>query len=270
MDDVHGRREGDEADRAALELEAWIDPLLRALGLVWLALLVVELTRGLPAPLEALSVAIWIAFLLDFVVRFALAADKHRYLRRNWFAGLSIALPALRFVRALRVLRYARLGAVTSSARLVRIVSATNRAMNGLRRTFARRRFGYVVVATGIVAVAGAAGMSAFEGAVDHPDAPRTFFAALWWTAMLLTTIGSAYWPQTGGGQVLCFLLSLYGLAVFGYITATLATYFVGRDAADPGGELPSAAKLEELRKEVASLRAAIALAAARPDGESG
>ena len=54
---------------------------------------------------------------------------------------------------------------------------------------------------------------------------------------MLLTSIGSEYWPQTAEGRVLCFLLSLYGFAVFGYVTAVLASFFVGRDA-DGTGEL--------------------------------
>jgi voltage-gated potassium channel len=48
---------------------------------------------------------------------------------------------------------------------------------------------------------------------------------------MLLTSIGSEYWPRTGSGRALCLLLAIYGFAVFGYITAALASYFVGRDA---------------------------------------
>jgi len=30
---------------------------------------------------------------------------------------------------------------------------------------------------------------------------------------------------------VQCFLLALYAFAVFGYVTATLATFFIDRDA---------------------------------------
>ena len=48
---------------------------------------------------------------------------------------------------------------------------------------------------------------------------------------MLLTSLGSEYWPQTAEGQSLCLLLGIYGFCVFGYITATLASYFVGNDA---------------------------------------
>ena len=49
---------------------------------------------------------------------------------------------------------------------------------------------------------------------------------------MLLTTIGSEYWPESPEGRVLTFLLSLYSLGILGYITATLASLFVEKDRA--------------------------------------
>ena len=84
----------------------------------------------------------------------------------------------------------------------------------------------------------------------------ETYGDAVWWTAMLLTTLGSEYWPRTAEGRVLCVLLALYAFAVFGYITATLATYFVGRDAAAAESELAGAADVRALREEIAALRA--------------
>ena len=92
-----------------------------------------------------------------------------------------------------------------------------------------RRGFGYVAVLTVIVTFAGAAGMYAFER-----DAPGggfdSYWTALWWTAMVVTTMGSEYWPKTPDGRVLCLLLAIYAFSVFGYVTAALASFFVGRD----------------------------------------
>jgi voltage-gated potassium channel len=48
---------------------------------------------------------------------------------------------------------------------------------------------------------------------------------------MLLTTMGSEFWPQSPEGRLICLVLSVYAFAVFGYITATLASYFIGSDA---------------------------------------
>jgi voltage-gated potassium channel len=54
---------------------------------------------------------------------------------------------------------------------------------------------------------------------------------------------------------VLTFLLSLYALAVFGYVTASLATFFIGRDAANPRAEVGGEDSINALRMEIASLR---------------
>ncbi len=53
--------------------------------------------------------------------------------------------------------------------------------------------------------------------------------------------------------------LALYAFAVFGYVTATLATFFIGRDAENAEAEVASAAAIESLRQEVAALRQEIA-----------
>lgn len=100
--------------------------------------------------------------------------------------------------------------------------------------------------------MAGAGGMYAFEKQV--PGGLDSYGVALWWTAMLLTSIGSEYWPQTAEGRVLCFLLSLYGFAIFGYVTAALASFFIGRDA-DTAGELVGASAMKELSDEIKALR---------------
>ena len=72
---------------------------------------------------------------------------------------------------------------------------------------------------------------------------------------MLLTSIGSQYWPVTTEGRILTVLLSLYGFATFGYITATFASYFVGRDAEKKDGPVAGSNELQQLAKEVRALR---------------
>ncbi len=95
--------------------------------------------------------------------------------------------------------------------------------------------------------------VSASEG--DAPgSAIRTFGSALWWTAMTLTTMGSDYFPKTGEGRLLCFLLALYGFAVFGYVTATIASFFVARDADTAEGDIAGARQLERLEREIAAI----------------
>jgi voltage-gated potassium channel len=224
------------------------------LGLAWLVLLVVELTWGLTPLLAQLGDVIWIIFIIDFLAEFLVAPRKRDYLKANWVVALSLALPALRVFRLTRAWRVARTVRAARGTRLVRLVTSLNRGMKALGATMGRRGFGYVVALTVIVTFAGAAGMYAFER--DSPAGLVNYSAALWWTAMIMTTMGSDFWPMSPEGRLLCVGLSLYAFAVFGYVTASLASFFVDRDAEEPGGAIAGTAAVEALREEIARLRA--------------
>jgi voltage-gated potassium channel len=228
------------------------------LGLAWLALLVVDLTRGLSPGLERAGLVIWGIFVADFALRFVLAPDKLAYLRQEWLTALALLLPALRVFRALRALRAFRAARALRGVRLARLLTSVNRGMRALGKTVRRRGFAYVALLTLAVTFAGAAGMYAFESGEGSGQGFASYGEALWWTAMVMATMGSEFWPRTSEGRLLCLMLALYAFTVFGYVTATLATYFIGRDAEDAAGELASAAELRALRQELASLREAL------------
>lgn len=223
---------------------------LAILGLVWLGLLVLDLVRGLSRPLEVLGVAIWIVFLADFAIKFVLAPAKARYLRSNWLTMLALVLPALRALRAVRALRILR---SLRGLRLARLLTSLNRGMGALAKTMRRRGLAHVLVATLAVTFAGAAGMYTFEKDAV-PGGLDSYGQSLWWTAMTMTTMGSDYWPHTTEGRILCLLLAVYAFTVFGYVTASLATFFIGKDAKDRVG-VAGADELAALRREIAALR---------------
>jgi voltage-gated potassium channel len=77
---------------------------------------------------------------------------------------------------------------------------------------------------------------------------------ALWWTAMRVITAGSDFWPGTPEGRSLAFILSLFGYGVFGYVTATLATFFIGRDAEEESAPVAGSNEVKELKKMIAGL----------------
>lgn len=169
--------------------------------------------------------------------------------------GLRI-LPALRLMRAARAAR---------GLRLFRVIPALSRGMRALGKTLSRRGTGYVITLTGIVTTVGAAGMAAFESpaavaaelgeAMEPGLGLASYGDALWWRAMLMTTLGSEYWPRTPEGRILGWLLALYAFGVFGCITALLASFFVGQDRGEAGQAVP-AEELAALREELAALRA--------------
>ena len=242
-----------QVDRERSRLLRSIDRLLEGpmifLGFLWLLLLVVELVWGLTKMLEYLSLSIWIIFILDFLIKLVLAPNKILFLKRNWLTTISLVIPALRVFRIFRFFRVVR---GLRGIRLVRVLSSLNRSMKGLTATMQRRGFAYVMLLTTVIIFAGAAGMLGFEK--SNPGF-ENYSMALWWTAMRVITAGSDFWPITPEGRAFAFILSLYGYGVFGYVTATLATFFIGRDAEEENTPVAGSAEIQELRKEISSLK---------------
>lgn len=75
---------------------------------------------------------------------------------------------------------------------------------------------------------------------------------------MRVITAGSDFWPITPEGRVLAVVLALFGYAIFGYVTATLATYFIGRDAEEKDAPVAGAKDIQELKKEIIILTRSI------------
>lgn len=254
--------------RLVCQIARVLDKPMTALAFVWLVLLLIDLTYGLSGRFETLNTAIWIIFIVHFLLEFLIAPAKWTYLRRNWLTAIALVLPALRVLRvfrAVRAVRTIRLARVARGGLLVRVVASLNRGMKATRRVIRSSGFGYLIVLTLIVTVVGAAGMYAFESPAARQGAefPAAVAAngldgygeAFWWTAMIMTTIGSEKWPVTLEGRVLGFLLSTYALGVLGYITATLASYFVGRQQQSPPAAPDLATELAALRAELAAVR---------------
>lgn len=239
--------------RLLKDLDAWLAVPMALLSLAWLLIVVWELANGSTELLTAVGTIIWIIFIVEFLVRFALAPHKVPFLKSNWLTILALAVPALRLFRALAFLRAGR---ALRGLRLVRIVGTANRSMNALKGTLERRGFRYVAGLTVLVVGLGAAGMLNFENAREVEGGFTDYGHALWWTGMLIASIGSDFWPASTEGRVLTMLLSIYGLAMFGYITATLASFFVGRDAQEPTGPVAGSGDLKQILQEVRELRA--------------
>jgi voltage-gated potassium channel len=240
------------------QLDNWLETPMLVLGIIWLGLFVIELVRGLNPLLEALGITIWIAFILDFGIKFLLAPRRMAYLQHNWLSVLSLFIPALRTLRILRIIQPLQSVHAVRGLQLLQVMTRTNKGMRMLAASIGRRGFGYVIGATMIVTLMGAAGIYAFEHESSIGNGITNYAAALWWTAMVMTTIGSDYFPKTAEGRVLCFLLSLYAVGVCGYVTATLATFFVSQDAESEATERVETTSIQALQAEITALRADI------------
>lgn len=241
-----------EREKLIISIERVLEGPMIFLGFVWLMLLVIELVWGLNSTLEIVSLAIWFIFIVDFLIKFFLAPIKINFLKKNWMTAISLVIPALRLFRIFRFLRLLR---GLRGIRLIRIVTSLNRSMKSLAATMKRRAFGYVCMITLIVTFAGAAGMYALENPNPGFD---SYSMALWWTAMRVITAGNEFNPITPEGRALAFLITIFGFTIFGYVTATFATFFIGRDAEEKKAPLAGSKDIAELKQEIIALRNAI------------
>jgi voltage-gated potassium channel len=236
------------------QIESWLDLPMLFLSFVWLILFIVESVWELTPFLDTLQLTIWVLFILDFLLEFVLAPAKFNYVKRNWIIVLSLLMPAMRLFRFTRALGMLRGTQGLRSLRLLQIVTSTNQGMRSLTESFQRRGFGYIVVLTIFILLAGSVGMYVFERDVPDTGLPD-YGTALWWTAMVITTMGADYFPKTSEGRLLCLILAIYAFAMFGYLSASLASFFIGQDASNPAAEVAGAEEIANLTKEVTALR---------------
>lgn len=243
-------------------VQALLEPLMVALGLVFLALLAVDYggwaagTRY-AGPLATTLDVIWVVFLADFLLRFWIAPAKRRFLRENWLGALSVALPFLRPLRAFRALRALRAARATRSLSLIRLLGGVNRGLRLLRNVAASNQMLLIGGMTILVVASGAVGIWYFDrGDAESPI--RTFGDALWWSATLVTTMNSEKYAVSTEARVIGILIRIFALSIFGYITAKIATYLIGRDVAGTTAASDRdalAGQIRALRSEVAQLR---------------
>lgn len=254
--------EHEEAHRERFELlhhvSSVLEPVMIGLGIVFLVLLLMEFAS---VPLEVFGEdrlgdvlqVIWFVFLFDFLLRFVIAPNKIGFLTTNWLGAISLALPFLRPLRAFRAARALR------GTSLVRLIGGINRGMRALRTITRGRLMLYVAALTFAVVMAGAVGVLFFERA--YPESPiRTFPDALWWSATLVTTMGSELYVVSTEARVIAFLQRLYALSIFGYITASIASYLIGIDTStaqrrEEGRDAALRREIRELRRELSDLR---------------
>ena len=115
------------------------------------------------------------------------------------------------------------------------------------------RRLGQLAIVSAMVILIGAA-----LGFLLEAGAPgsriQDFGDALWWSAALVTTIGSDLYPVTAAGRILSFLIMIYAIGIFTYFIGSVASVLVAaaagrtRKQGDKGGGELSEDEVEALR----------------------
>ncbi|MBA3415694.1 MAG: two pore domain potassium channel family protein, partial [Chloroflexia bacterium] len=185
--------------------------------------------------------------------------DRLPWIRANWALVLSLLVPFLRPLRSLHAL------SAIGTLRAAQLVAGSNRGLRSLQRVVRGRSALYLSLLTLLVIVAGAGLTLVVERGAPGSDL-ATFGDALWWSATLVTTVNSSLDPVTVGGRVVAWLMRVYAVAVFGYLTASIARYLV-----DQVGSAPPAAVAASVTTDAAAVatdaETALTLPAASTEG---
>ncbi len=209
------------------ETEGLAHRLDRPMGILGLVFVFVVLGQSLAqeawliATLTVVGWACWAVFVGEFVFRASTARDKRAFWLRNWWQLVFLALPFLRFVRALSFLRAARVGGVLSAA--VRGSRSAGRLLSG--------RLGWLAAVTGVVVLA----TSQLLYVLGHYD---DYGLALYDSA-LATVSGEPLSADGGLARLLDVVLAVYSVAVFATVAGALGAYFLDRNR--PGHDEPFA-----------------------------
>ena len=233
------------------KLDRYLDVPLALASVVVVLLIIIQLGGEVSGSwerrLEVLSWALWSLFFLEFLVKFSLAPVKRHYVRKHWLDVLVVLVPFLKFLRLARVLR------ATRALPVMRLLIFGGRGSESTLALLKRRRLGQLAIVSAMVVLLGAATSFLLEG--EAPDSQiRTFGDALWWSATLVTTVGSELYPVTVGGRILGFLLMLYAIGIFSYFIGAIASVLVESDARrtpeteERGGISLSRGELDALR----------------------
>jgi voltage-gated potassium channel len=228
------------------------------LSFAWFLVIIAELVNGTTALLSAVGTSLWALLFVHVSLRFANFPDQVLFLKKNWLFVLAMLVPVLRFFPFLQSLPLTRALTATFGLQVLWMFASADQGLRSISRAVGRRGAGYAVTFTAVVVLAGAAGMLHFENGVSGPLGIHSYPKALWWVSMQVTTVGSAYAPKTRGGELLCLGISVFAAAMFGYLTAMIATLIIGREVKEVKKEIPTSSSVAQLTAEVALLRASV------------
>lgn len=201
----------------AERLAGRLDRPMSVLGLVFLLVVLAQVVAdnsGLQQVLTVVGWLLWGVFVGEFVLRAWVAKDQRRFWRRNWWQVVFLAVPFLRFARALtllRVTRAARAGAVLSAA--VRGSRSGGRLLSG--------RVTWLALVTAVVVLA----VSQLLYVLGYYDS----YAVALHESALATVTGTALDAEGAFPRSLEVALAVYSVVVFATLAGALGAYFLDR-----------------------------------------
>ena len=178
---------------------------------------VVEVSPSSQSILDGIQWVSWLAFAADLLFGIYKSSDKAQFLKKHPLEILAVVLP---FLRPLRLLRFISFGTlVFEKVNLGKSIAIT---------------FKVIVTALFLTYLAGIEITMAERG---KPGATiESIGDGFWWAITTLTTVGYGdIYPTTTEGRFIAVGLMVSGICVLGFISATVAAWFVKMTQDDSG-----------------------------------
>lgn len=194
-----------------------------------------------------------VVFFVEFVLRLYVAPSRRAYLRAHWIDLLAL-LPAIRWLRFLRITRFARILEFARLLRLgvlVRVLVELDRVIREMRNIVARNGVHvFFLIATSLVMAGGT-----LVWTLEHDTNPsfRNFGDAIWWAFATVTTIGYGDGPTTLAGRIVAAVIMILGVSCFGVISGTTVAYFMQRAPNDPSKQQDMPDELMRVLEDIRS-----------------
>lgn len=201
------------------------------------------------AHLNFLQLILWALFAADYCIRLYLAPRRLYFITHNLMNLAIVLLPAWRIVSFLAMIHL-----------------TANRQYKRLSE-LGMKLFGYTAIFIIMFALAIYSVESSAPGAMIR-DLPTAY----WWTFTTLATVGYGdVYPVTGIGRVIAVVVMLYGVGLVAVATGALASWIIEKIGGVEEQEHPATkADVDDLRLEIAELRALLARQYARREGLAG
>jgi voltage-gated potassium channel len=192
--------------------------------------------------LETMGWVIWGLFAIEFIITLMLVRDRRAYLRHHWIDVLVVLLPMFRVVRALRFL------AGVEAYPLLELVAFIGKGSKALHRFSKQSQLGYLFGVTVLVTLIGGIGIHLFER--DATDGQlRTFGDSIWYSAALMTTVGSELDPVTGGGRLIALAMMIYAMVVVVYLIGSVSAFLLAKTKEQAEPTIPLGPTHEEVQQ---------------------
>ncbi|MCM1400357.1 MAG: potassium channel family protein [Clostridium sp.] len=189
------------------------------LSLASVALAITDFTSGLTHTLKIIDLTIYAFFVIDYLLRFAVAKNKKMFIRSN-ILDLVAIIP---FNSAFRIFRFLKASKLLRLTKLLRVGSVSARGVGKIKVFLNTNGFKYVLCLSAGAIVVSTFLIMYFEN--------MSFTDALWWSFVTATTVGYGdLSPITTAGRIIAALLMLVGIGLIGSLTSSITSFFLNKE----------------------------------------